>query len=56
MAGRRALASTWRALVAGLAVAGWAEKGVYYDVTVSADGSAAVPTAALTPTRQQPSR
>ena len=51
MAGRRALASTWRALVAGLAVAGWAEKGVYYNVTVSADGAAA-----LTPTRQQPSR
>ncbi len=35
MSGRRALLSAWRAVVRGLTIAGWAEKGSYYDVTAT---------------------
>jgi len=43
------MASVWRAVVAGLTVAGWAEKdGAYYDLMVTADGSA-VTTVVTTP-------
>jgi hypothetical protein len=49
MGGRQALASVWRAVVAGLTVAGWAEKSVYYNVTVTVEGSAAVPAVLTAP-------
>jgi len=35
MIGRRALISTWRAVVRGLTIAGWAEKGSYYSLTAA---------------------
>ena len=35
MSGRRALLSAWRAVVRGLTVAGWADRGSYYNVAAS---------------------
>jgi hypothetical protein len=43
MGGRRAMASVWRAVVAGLTVAGWAEKSAYYNLPVTVEGSPAAP-------------